>query len=176
VVLYEALLADGVDPARLAVAGDSAGGNLTAALLVALRDRATPLPAAAVLVSPWLDLVRADVEGDGRRAEADPIMQPYELVQFRDWYIGDADPRDPRISPVFADLHGLPPLLVQVGSAEMIVEDSRVFAERCRAAGGRVELEVAAEMIHVWHIFAGRVPEATEAVGRIGRFLRSHLA
>jgi acetyl esterase/lipase len=173
--LYEGLVAR-IDPRRLAVAGDSAGGNLTAALLVALRERGTPLPAAAVLVSPWLDLVRADVEGDRRRAEADPIMQPYELVQFRDWYVGDGDPRDARVSPVVADLHGLPPLLVQVGSAEMIVEDSRVFAERARAAGVRVELEVADEMIHVWHIFAGRVPEATKAVERIGRFLRAHLS
>jgi acetyl esterase/lipase len=77
---------------------------------------------------------------------------------------------------VFAALHDLPPLLVQVGSAEMIVEDARAFAERCRAAGGRVELEVADEMIHVWHIFAGRVPEATAAVDRIGAFLRRHFA
>ena len=95
---------------------------------------------------------------------------------FREWYLGEADPRDPRASPVLADLHGLPPLLIQVGAAEVIVDDARRFTERCRAAGVPVDLEVCAEMIHVWHIFAGRVPEATAAVERIGAFLRAHLA
>ncbi len=173
--LYRGVLASGVAPGHVAIAGDSAGGGLTAAVLVALREGGVPLPAAAVLLSPWLDLVRADVDGDARRASADPIIAPADLATFQSWYLGAADPRDPLASPVLADLAGLPPMLVQVGEAEVIVDDSRRFAERGRAAGVAIELEVWSEMIHVWHIFAGRVPEATAAVERIGAFLRQHL-
>jgi len=168
--LYEVLITT-TSTARLAIAGDSAGGGLTAATLISLRDRGASLPAAAVLVSPWLDLVRDDVVDAGLAAR-DPIVAAEDLDTFRRWYLRDADPREPLASPVLADLRGLPPILVQVGSDEIVVDDSRRFAARCPSA----ELEVWDEMVHVWHVFAGRVPEATAAVERIGVFLRAHLA
>lgn len=167
--MYETLLAT-MSPDRIAIAGDSAGGGLTAAALISLRDRGVPLPAAAVLISPWLDLVR-DGGVDAGLAARDPIVAAEDLDTFRRWYLGDADPREPLASPVLADLRGLPPMLVQVGSDEIVVDDSRRFAERCPSA----ELEVWDEMVHVWHVYAGRVPESTAAVERIGTFLRAHL-
>ena len=168
--LYVTLLAT-VSPNRLAIAGDSAGGGLTAAALISLRDGGARLPAAAVLISPWLDLVR---EGgvDAALAARDPIVAAEDLDTFRHWYLGDADPRQPLASPMLGDLRGLPPILVQVGSDEIVADDSRRFSERCPSA----ELEVWDEMVHVWQVFAGRVPEATAAVERIGAFLRAHLA
>ena len=169
--LYRALLDAGSSPARLSIGGDSAGGGLTAALLINLRDLALPLPAAGVLVSPWLDLVRAD-GFDPALVEGDPILTPYDMDRIRAWYLGDADPAQPLASPVLADLTGLPPLLIQVGGAEIIVGDSRELARRAQSAGVKVELEVWPDMFHVWHAFAGRVPEATDAVERIGSFLR----
>jgi acetyl esterase/lipase len=168
--LYDSLAAT-ASAARLAIAGDSAGGGLTAATLISLRDRGAKPPAAAVLISPWLDLVR-DGGVDAALAARDPIVAAEDLDTFRRWYLGDADPREPLASPVLADLRGLPPILVQVGSDEIVVADSRRFAEHCPSA----ELEVWDEMVHVWHVFAGRVPEATAAVERIGAFLRAHIA
>jgi monoterpene epsilon-lactone hydrolase len=168
--LYDCLAAP-TSAARLAIAGDSAGGGLTAATLISLRDRGAMLPAAAVLISPWLDLVR-DGGVDAALAARDPIVAAEDLDTFRRWYLRDADPREPLASPVLADLRGLPPMLIQVGSDEIVAADSRRFTERC----GSAELEVWDEMVHVWHVFAGRVPEATAAVERIGVFLRAHLA
>ena len=167
--LYDALVAT-TPAARLAVAGDSAGGGLAAATLISLRDHGASLPAAAVLISPWLDLVR-DGGVDAGLAARDPIVAAEDLDVFRRWYLHDADPREPLASPVLADLRGLPPVLIHVGSDEIVNADSRRFAERC----GSAELEVWDEMVHVWHVFAGRVPEATAAVERIGVFLRARL-
>lgn len=173
--LYRELLATGARPERTAIAGDSAGGGLTAAVLLVLRERGVALPAVAVLISPWLDMVR-DAPADAGMVARDPIIAPEDLALFRDWYLHGRDPRDPLASPVLADLRGLPPMLVHVGRHEVILGDSRRFAERCRDAGVAVELEEWEEMIHVWHVFAGRVPEATAAVERIGTFLRARLA
>jgi acetyl esterase/lipase len=172
--LYEALLAAGARPERIAIAGDSAGGGLTAAVMLVLRARGVALPAAGVLISPWLDMVRDD-DVDPLLAARDPIIAPEDLAMFRGWYLNGADPRDPLASPVRADLHGLPPMLVHVGGAEILVGDARRFAAQCTRAGVPVELEVWDEMIHVWHVFAGRVPESTAAVERIGSFVRARL-
>jgi acetyl esterase/lipase len=109
---------------------------------------------------------------DAGLAARDPIVTAEDLDTFRRWYLRDADPHEPLASPVLADLHGLPPILVQVGGDEIVAADSRRFAERCASA----ELEVWDEMVHVWHVFAGRVPEATAAVERIGEFVRAHIA
>ena len=166
---YEALVATAA-PERLAIAGDSAGGGLTAATLISLRDRGARLPAASVLISPWLDLVR-EAAVDAGLAARDPIVSAEDLDVFRRWYLCGTDAHEPLASPVLADLRGLPPMLIQVGSDEIVVDDSRRFAERCVSA----ELEVWDEMVHVWHVFAGRVPEASAAVERIGAFLRTHL-
>ena len=172
---YRWLLDQVGDPGRIAVAGDSAGGGLTVAALVALRDAGSPLPAAAACISPWVDM-SGDAPSYETRAARDPVVAPGDLQRFRDWYLGGADPNSPLASPVRADLTGLPPLLVQVGDAEVLLDDASTLAERARAAGVDVTLEVWPDMVHVWHVFAGRVPESTAAVERIGGFLRARFA
>jgi monoterpene epsilon-lactone hydrolase len=170
---YRWLLAIGVDPARLVIAGDSAGGGLTVATLVALRDAGDPLPAAAVCLSPWIDL-----EGLGEsmttRAEVDPMVQREELLQHVKAYLGDAHPRTPLAAPLYADLRGLPPLLIQVGTAETLLDDSTRLAERAKAAGVDVVLEPWDDMIHVWQFCAAILPEGQQAIDRIGEFIRKH--
>jgi epsilon-lactone hydrolase len=172
---YRWLLAQGMAPERLAVAGDSAGGGLTAATLVALRDAGDPLPAAGVLLSPWTDM-----EGSGAsmeaRADQDPMVNKPGLLKMAAAYLGGLDPRAPLASPLYADLAGLPPLLVQVGTAETLLDDSTRFAERAKSAGVDVTLEEWDEMIHVFQAFAPLLPEAQQAIAKIGAFLKSHLA
>ncbi len=172
-VAYRWLLGPGgAEPTATVVAGDSAGGGLTVALLVALRDRGEPLPAAAVLFSPWVDL---SCSGSTIRTMAgrDPVLADGVLERMAAQYLGDTDAEDPLASPLFADLAGLPPLLVQVGTAELLLDDSRRLAERARAAGVAVELEEAEGLPHVWQIMDG-TPEAAEAVARAGAFLAGH--
>lgn len=172
---YRWLLEEGADPARTIVAGDSAGGGLTIAALVALRDAGTPLPAAAVCLSPWVDLecVGASMTA---RAEQDAMVQKQGLLDLARAYLGGLDPRTPLAAPLHADLAGLPPLLVQVGTAEVLLDDATRLAERAAAAGVDVTLEPWEEMIHVWHIFGGMLPEADEAIARIGEFARKRLS
>lgn len=172
---YRHLLGLGIAPSRIAIAGDSAGGGLTVAALLALRDAGDPLPAAGVCLSPWLDLT---LSGESMTAKAgeDPLVTREGLAQMAALYLKGADPRTPLASPLFADLEGLPPLLVQVGTAETLLDDSTRFAERARAAGVDVELEPWEEMIHVWHSFATMIPEGKQAIARIGEYLRTHLA
>ena len=168
------LLGEGIDPARVAVAGDSAGGGLTLATLVALRDEGTPLPAAGVGLSPWVDL-----EGLGEsmttKAAADPMVQREGLLEMARAYLGPHPPRTPLAAPLHADLRGLPPLLLHVGTAETLLDDALRFAERAREAGVDVRLETWDDMVHVWHIFAPMLPEGQQAIERIGEFLRKRL-
>lgn len=172
---YRFLLDGGADPRALAIAGDSAGGGLTAATLLALRDAELPLPAAAALLSPWLDLT---LSGGSMttRAVADPMVQRDGLQRMAEAYLAGADPRAPLASPLFAELRHLPPLLVQVGTAETLLDDATRFAARARAAGVEVTLEVWDDMVHVWQAFAFVLPEARDANARIGAFLQGHLA
>jgi acetyl esterase/lipase len=172
---YRYLLGLGIAPSRIAIAGDSAGGGLTVAALLALRDAGDPLPAAGVCLSPWLDLTLSG-ESMTTKAGEDPLVTRDGLAQMAALYLGGADPRAPLASPLFADLDGLPPLLVQVGTAETLLDDSVRFAARARAAGVDVELEPWEEMIHVWHSFATMIPEGKRAIARIGEYLRAHLA
>ena len=163
----------GADPARVVVAGDSAGGGLTIALAVSARDAGLPLPAALACVSPWTDLAGT---GESMRTKAgiDPCFTPEGLhLQARE-YLGDADPRHPLASPLYADLRGLPPVMVQVGEDELLLDDARRLVERARAAGVDTTLEV---WPGLWHIFAtqGTFPESREAMQRLGRFLRRHV-
>jgi acetyl esterase/lipase len=174
VAAYRFLLDGGLDRRRLAIAGDSAGGGLTAATLLALRDRDLPLPGAAALLSPWLDLTQSG-ESMESRAAADPMVQRDPLQKMADAYLNGADARTPLASPLFADLRHLPPLLIHVGTAETLLDDSRRFADRARAAGVDATLEVWEDMVHVWHAFAFVLPEARDANARIGEFLRRHL-
>jgi epsilon-lactone hydrolase len=174
VAAYRFLLDSGYSPAHLAIAGDSAGGGLTMATLVALRDAKLPLPATAVGLSPWVDLT-GDSATMTSKAAVDPMVQRGPLLTLAGHYLGKADPRAPLASPLFADLKGLPPLLIQVGESETLLDDSKSFSERARKAGVEVELEVWPEMIHVWQAFAALLPEGREAIARIGAHLRKRL-
>jgi monoterpene epsilon-lactone hydrolase len=170
---YHWLMSRGVKPARVTIAGESAGGGLSVATLVALRDALEPLPAAAVTVSPW-----ADMEALGKsmvsRAAADPLLQRDMLLEMARNYLGNADPRTPLASPIHADLAGLPPLLIQVGTAEVLYDDARRLAERAESAGVEVVLEPWEDMIHMWPAFAAMLPEGQQAIDRIGEFVQKH--
>lgn len=170
VAVYRFVLASGLPPERLAVSGDSAGGGLAAATLIALRDAGDPLPAAGVCISPWLDLTCSGASYEERAAE--DVMVTSELLELATAaYCKGSDPKAPTVSPLFADLTDLPPLLVQVGTAEVLLDDARSFAVHAEAAGVDVQLEVAEDMIHVWHTFADVAPESREAIERIADFL-----
>lgn len=171
--VYRAVLDDGAAPHDVVVAGDSAGGGLAAALLLRLREAGDPLPAGAVLLSPWLDLtLTADavsaVAGD------DPILRADALARSARAYAGD-DLEHPLVSPVLADPTGLPPLLVLVGTAEILLDDSLTFARRAADAGVPVDLEMGEGLIHVWPAMVG-IPEAEESMQRIGSWIRHRLA
>lgn len=169
---YRGLIQDeGVDPANLVVSGDSAGGGLALAALVAVRDAGNPLPAAGVLLSAWADL---SLSGDSMTTNEsiDPLVNRELLKQMADGYLGEHDPTDRLASPVFAELSGLPPLFMQVGSSEVLEDDSVRIADSVRATGGEVELQVGYEMIHVFQMFADQLPEAQLAIEQIGRFVR----
>ena len=168
---YRWLLSSGVDPARLVIAGDSAGGGLTIATMVALRDAGDPLPAAAVCVSPWADL-ECSGESITSKADVDPILRQESLLGWAKAYLGDAGPRSPLASPIHADLAGLPPLLIMMGTAELLFDDATRLAERAQAAGVDVTLEPWEEMIHAWPLFAFALPEGRQALDRIGAFVR----
>jgi monoterpene epsilon-lactone hydrolase len=170
---YRWLIAQEYKPGRIVIAGDSAGGGLTLATLLSLRDSGAPMPAAAVPISPWTDL-----EGTGAsvqtRAAADPMVDKAGLLRMAKMYIGDRDAKDPLISPIYGDYKGLPPMLIQVGDAEILLDDSTRVADRAKAAGVKVELEAWPEMFHVWHVFAKILPEGQQAVDRIGQYVLEH--
>lgn len=166
VAAYRWTLAAGADPDRTVLAGDSAGGGLTVAALVALRDAGTPLPAAGVCLSPWTDLTQSG-ESIRTRAEDDPMVRSADLDRWAACYRGDLPADHPTVSPLFADLRGLPPLHVEVGTAEVLLDDARRLVEVARAAGVDAALVEAEAMVHVWHFFAGAVPEADEGIARV---------
>jgi acetyl esterase/lipase len=168
---YRWLVAQGIEPADVVVAGDSAGGGLVMAAMVALRDAGDPLPGAAVALSPWVDL-EASGESMMTKAEVDPVIQKPWLLQCAANYLGDADPHSPLASPLYADLTGLPPLLIQVGENETLIDDATRLAERAKIAGVDVTLEVWDEMVHLWHLLAPIVPEGQQAIDRIGEWMR----
>ena len=172
---YRFLLRDGADPAAVAIAGDSAGGGLALAMLVALRDAGDPLPAAATAISPWTDLALTG-ESLRTRADIDVMIKAAGMPETAATYLAGADPRHPYASPLYADLRGLPPILIHVGDAEVLLDDSTRFAAKARADGVDVTLEVWAEMPHVWHAFAGLLPEADQAIARIGQWLSGQYA
>lgn len=165
------LLAEGQAPDRAAIAGDSAGGGLALATLLALQQAGEKLPACAVGLSPWTDL-----EGSGPTAEPgavdDPMLTP-EGVRSGGRQYAEFDRRHPLAAPLHGDPTGLPPLLLQVGTREILLSDSTRFAEKARGAGVDVTLEVEEGLIHVWQIFPD-VPEARAAVERVGAFIRRH--
>lgn len=171
---YDWMRGQGLQPDDIAFAGDSAGGNLALAAMLALRERGLPLPVAAVLMSPWTDLA-ATGASYVTRADADPIHQRPMILALARNYLGEhGDPCHPLASPLYADLSGLPPLLIQVGDRETVRDDSAVLAEKARAAGVEVDLQVWDGMIHVFQMFA-EIPEAHQAITSIAGFLSRHL-
>jgi epsilon-lactone hydrolase len=172
---YQWLLGRGLVPGRIVVAGDSAGGGLTVATLLAARDRSLPLPAAGVCISPWVDLTCSGATY-ATKAAVDPIVTRQSVSMMAEAYTGRGDPKAPLVSPLYADLRGLPPLLVHVGSDEVLLDDALGLADRARTAGVDVTLEEWPAMIHVWHWFLPMLAEAERAVGVIGRFARARIA
>lgn len=171
VAAYRAIAAD-VDPALITIAGDSAGGGATVATLCALRDAGDPLPGCAYVMSPWTDLT-ASGESVLTKAGIDPMIDPDGLLNMARQYAGDTPLDHPGVSPLFADLTGLPPMLIQTGVDEVLLSDSTRLAERAREAGVEVVLDLADGLWHVYQALSPVVPEATEALVRAAVFIRS---
>ncbi|MFJ8336817.1 alpha/beta hydrolase [Streptomyces sp. NPDC094437] len=173
VAAYRALLDEGVPAERIAFVGESAGGGLTVAALVALRDAGLPRPASAAVFSPWADLTVSGASATGKAA-LDPALTAEVLrTRARD-YLGATAAKEPLASPVFADLTGLPPLLVQVGSHEILLDDAVRLAARAGADDVHVELQVWPEVPHVFQAFAAVLDDAVDALEAAGRFTRAH--
>jgi len=170
---YHALLDMGVAPASIVVAGDSAGGGLALALLISLRDAGAPLPAAAVCISPWTDLSLSG-ESMTTNARVDVMLNYQTLKQSAGYYLNGVNANMPLASPLFADLHNLPPLLIQVGTDEIILSDATRVAEKARVAGVDVTLKVWESMQHEWQFAADFVPEGRQAIEHIGVFMQRH--
>jgi monoterpene epsilon-lactone hydrolase len=172
VAVYKSLLDMGINAEDIVFGGDSAGGGLVVATLLSLRDAGEPLPAAAVLLSPFLD-----VTGSGKsmqsRADQDPWFDPEHLSLVADHYCEEHQRRFPLVSPVFADVEGLCPMFIQVGDDEILLSDSERIADGCVAAGIDVELQVWPEMWHVFQMFVRKMPEATAAVAKMGAYIQS---
>ena len=161
-----------VDPSMTVIAGDSAGGGATLATLTTLRDSGDPLPACAYLLSPWTDLT---MSGDTivSKADVDPMIPTDLISSAAEMYAGDQPLDDPRVSPLFADLSGLPPVLIQTGVDEVLLADSTRLADRLTAAGVYNELDLAEGMWHVYPMFTGVMPEAGAALAHAARFIRA---
>ncbi|MEX1153342.1 alpha/beta hydrolase [Parvibaculum sp.] len=167
---YRWLLDAGHAPGTIALAGDSAGGGLAVAVLIAARRDGLPMPAAAALLSPWTDLT-CETGTYASRAEADPMITQAGIKELAAMYLGGADPRDPLASPNFGDLAGLPPLLIQVGSDEVLLDDARDLEKRAREADIDTDLEIWDGMIHVWQAFYQMLPEGGWALDHAGAWL-----
>ena len=171
--MYNWLLSNGIKPEDIIIAGDSAGGNLALATLIKLRNDGIPLPAGAILISPATDNSFAD-ESYFKNGETDPILADLGVYWWISAYLAGANPRDPLISPLYADLKGLPPLLLQASTCEMLYSDSKRFFERAKEAGVDVKLQTWDDMVHVFQGFGlNDLAEAKEAIKNIGEFVRN---
>jgi epsilon-lactone hydrolase len=172
---YRYLLSRGIRPGRIAIAGDSAGGGLVVAAMLAIRDAGMAQPACGWCISPWVDM-----EGIGEsmssKAEADPMVQKAGLLEMAGLYLGGADPRSPLAAPIYADLRGLAPLLIQVGAAETLLDDAIRLAKIAGAADVRVDLQVWPEMVHVWHLFHPELKAGLRAIEAGGAYVRARLS
>lgn len=168
---YKALLDQGVAPEKIAIGGDSAGGGLTFATLLKARDAGLPMPASAIGLSPWTDLTGAS-ETYKSRADADPMITAAGITEIAGVYLAGKPATDPLASPLLGNLKGLPPILIQVGDAEVLLDDSRSFEKKARAAGVDCSLQVWDRMIHVWHAFFPILPEGEQAIVQLGDFLK----
>jgi acetyl esterase/lipase len=168
VTAYRWLLKQGYKPQQIVIAGDSAGGHLTLTTLLRLRDAGDPLPAAAACLSPVGSLQAK------QNAIADEILHPRAMQLFHNAFVGANDPTNPLISPIFADFHGLPPLLIHAGEMEILREGAEIIAARCQQAGVAVTLAIYPRMWHAWHIFYPDLPQAVDALQKIAEFLKTH--
>src|SRR6266436_8850508 len=172
---YRYLLSRGIRPGRIAIAGDSAGGGLVVAAMLAIRDAGLAQPACGWCISPWVDM-----EGIGEtmstKEAADPMVQKAGLLEMAGLYLGGADPRSPLAAPIYADLAGLAPLLIQVGAAETLLDDAIRLAKIAGAADVRVDLQIWPEMVHVWHIFHPELKAGKRAIEAGGAFVRAQTA
>jgi monoterpene epsilon-lactone hydrolase len=171
---YRFLLGQGIAPSAIALGGDSAGGGLSLALMLRLRAEGEPLPACAWLISPWVDLSMTG-ESLKTKADADPLIQKDYLEELASAYLNGHDPADPLVSPLEACLDGLPPLIIQVGSDETLLDDATRIAARAGTADVAVTLEIWPHMIHAWHLWAYRLEEGREALTSAGTYLRARL-
>jgi len=170
------LLAQGILPAQIVVGGDSAGGNLTLALMDMLKDAGAALPACAWLISPWTDLTMSGATLISKDA-VDPLIHAPYLQELADAYApAGIGRKDPRVSPLYANLHDLPPLLIQVGSAETLLADATRLAEAAGAADVAVTLEIWPDMIHAWPMWNAHLASGRRAIANAGTFIRGHLA
>ena len=172
---YEWLLDQGRAPETLAVAGDSAGGGLAVAALLSLRDRWLPMPSCAACLSPWVDMEGVGESMSGRAA-LDPMVQRDGLLAMAEKYLAGEDPRSPLAAPIYADLSGLPPLLIQVGTRETLYDDAARLANRANQAEVPTRFEPWLDMIHVWHLFAPMLDEGARAIESAGAFIRENQA
>jgi len=172
--VYRALLAQGVSPLTMVIAGDSAGGGLVLAVLLAARAEGLPMPSSALLFSPWTDLAGT---GDSLKfnRRRDPMLRGERIFEATAFYVNGADPKDPLISPLYGDLTGLPPLCIQVGDSEVLLDDSTRLAARAKAAGVRVSLKIWKNVPHVWQLFQIFLPEARAALTEASAFAKANL-
>jgi acetyl esterase/lipase len=170
VAAYRFVLASGASPARVVVGGDSAGGGLAAALLLAAKDRGLPMPAGAMLLSPWADLTN-EAASYTTKATSDTLFSHTSATEAGALYLGDHDPRDPFVSPVFGEWSGMPPLLIQVGDTEVLMDDAALLASVAAESGVEVTHHVYADMPHVWQVSYPAYPETVEAVEEMAAFI-----
>ncbi len=170
---YHWLLSQGYDSSEIAIAGDSAGGGLALSTLVALRDASEPLPACAVVISPWVDLT---LSGNSihQNAQNDPILSPKILESFANIYVADNKTHNPLISPLFADLNGLPPLLIHVGTNEILLDDAHRILKKALLAGVKAKLETWEGLFHVFQII-GFIPETELSLKHLSQFIVEHI-
>jgi acetyl esterase/lipase len=172
--VYKWLLAQGTLPSKVVIVGESAGGGLCLAALLAFRDECLPLPSAGVAISPWTDLL---CTGESYRTNASKCMSPDGTwTAFSRHYAGEHNAGHPWISPLYGDLAGLPPLMIYVGGDEILRDDSVQFAERAKAAGVDVTLRIGEHMCHCYPVLAPMFPEATKAMNEICGFIRKKAA
>jgi epsilon-lactone hydrolase len=172
---YRYLLSRGIRPERIAIAGDSAGGGLVVAAMVAIRDAGLAQPACGWCISPWVDM-EANGESMSSRAAADPMVQREPLLEMARLYLGGADPRSPLAAPIYANLKGLAPLLIQVGAAETLLDDAIRLAKVAGAADVRVDLQIWPEMVHVWHMFHPELKAGLRAIKEGGDYVRAAIS
>ncbi len=171
---YRWMLKNGVDPLSLIVAGDSAGGGLTVATLLSVREAGDPMAAAGVCISPWVDM---EGTGDSMKSKAgvDPMVSYQGLMEMATHFLGDGDRRDPLAAPLHADLSRLPPLLIIVGTAETLLDDAIRLHEKAESSGVDSTLEIWEDMVHIWPWFAPFLPEGQQAMEQMGDFIKEQI-